>query len=258
MDPIMTVARPITAFLTAITAGLLENRNNTVSTSLNTNPDSSCLNTTCLNTTGCSSETIKTKVTASLPHRIWGSLKYAYTDLLDDLAVYLLIGYLLAGLVMALWGPQAGGLPEILQSGWGGYVGALLLGLPLYLCAVSSTPLAAALLVSGFSPGATLLFLMAGPATNLASLVVVSKILKGWSILRYLASIIVVSFVCALILDMLYPLFNLNPTSVSYMVTHHAPDTWLNVISAIILSCGIIWYAGRNLLRRLSGNKSSC
>ena len=89
-------------------------------------------------------------------------------------------------------GADGAGLPEAFRSGWGAYVGALVVGLPLYICALSSTPLAAALLVAGFSPGATLVFLMVGPATNLATLVVVSKVLRGWAVARYLASIVVV------------------------------------------------------------------
>ena len=119
-------------------------------------------------------------------------------------------------------------------------MGALVIGLPLYICALSSTPLAAALLVSRFSPGATLLFLMVGPATNLASLVVVSKVLKGWAVLRYLGSIIFVSLACALVLDMLYPLFNLTQSPVVDTVSHHGPGTWLHWTAAIVLSCGIL------------------
>lgn len=249
MDPIMTVARPITAFLTALTAGVIENR---IDPGLNTpiiDPTRSDSNATC-----CSCDSDEPMATSSWPQRIWAALKYAYTDLLDDLAIYLLIGYLLAGLVAALWGPQAGGLPEVLQSGWGGYAGALLIGLPLYICALSSTPLAAALLVSGFSPGATLLFLMVGPATNLASLVVVSKVLKGWAVLRYLGSIVIVSLACALILDMVYPLFNLSLSPVADAVSDHGLSTWLNWAAAIVLSGGIMWYTGQSIVKRFTGN----
>ncbi|MDH3891791.1 MAG: SO_0444 family Cu/Zn efflux transporter [candidate division Zixibacteria bacterium] len=243
MDPVMTIARPVTAFLTAFTAGLLENRSDPepINNPRPSDPETSC----------CSCESDKPDATSSLPNRIWTGLKYAYTDLLDDLAVYLVVGYVLAGLVAVVWGPQAGGLPEFLQTGWGGYVGALLIGLPLYICAVSSTPLAAALLVTGFSPGATLLFLMVGPATNLASLVVVSKVLKGWAVLRYLGSIIVVSLVCALILDILYPMFKLSLSPASHSVLHQGPGTWWNWAAAVALTGGVLWFTGRKLLKRL-------
>ena len=86
MDPIMTIARPITAFLTALTAGLIENQIDPGVTTPNSNPDSSLLETTC-----CSCDSDEPKPTSSLPRRIWAALRYAYTDLLDDLAVYLLI-----------------------------------------------------------------------------------------------------------------------------------------------------------------------
>ena len=61
-------------------------------------------------------------------------------------------------------------IPDILQTGCGGYVGAIFVGLPLYICATSSTPLAAVLLSAGFSPGAIMVFLLVGPAFMLIAI----------------------------------------------------------------------------------------
>ncbi len=250
MNPVMTIARPITAFLTALTAGLIENR---INPGLEGADESTAeAETDC----GCDCESDKVAV-ESWTHRIWGGLKYAYTDLLADLAVYLLIGYCLAGLVAGLWGADAGGLPDSFRTGWGAYAGALLIGLPLYICALSSTPLAAALLASGFSPGATLVFLMVGPATNIATLVIVSKVLKGWAVARYLGSIVVVSIGCGLILDGLYKWYDFSTAFqfTSGGTTESTP--WWHWMAAIILSAAIIWYPIRHLMARWSNSANS-
>ena len=195
INPLMTIARPITAFLTAITAGLLESNDD------DPQPKVSPAQPECTSGCGCPAESDKPQSTGGWLLKIGSGLRYAFTDLVADLSVYLLLGYLLAGLVTVFWGPSAGGLPPELSHGWAAYLGSLLFGVPLYICATSSTPLAAAMMAAGFSPGAALVFLMVGPATNLASITVVSRILKGWSVVRYLAVIVVVSVLCGLALD---------------------------------------------------------
>jgi len=245
MDPVMTVARPITAFLTAITAGLWENRVSSEAGEVDNAglvAESAC-------GYGCEAE-CKTK--QSLPHRLWDALKYAYTDLLPDLAVYLLVGYCLAGLAASLWGGDVGGLPEVFRRGWGAYAGALLIGLPLYICALSSTPLAAALLAAGFSPGTTLVFLMVGPATNLATLAVVGKVLRGWAVARYLVSIVIVSLLCGLALDVLYKWYDLGVRYQSDAVTQAESASWIDGTAAVVLSAAIVWYTGRQVAARWS------
>jgi len=243
MDPIMTVARPITAFLTALTAGLWENIADADSEKVET--------TTPVAKPACDCGSCAVE-RPGWPLRVWVALKYAYTDLLPDLAVYLLIGYLLGGLVASLWGGDAGGLPESLRSGWGAYAGAMLIGLPLYICALSSTPLAAALLAAGFSPGATLMFLMVGPATNVATLVVVSKVLRGWSVARYLGSIVVVSLLCGLALDAVYGAFAGGYDHTVGLADHAGSAPWWDWTAAIVLSASVLWYTSRQLIARFS------
>ncbi|HEY9148489.1 MAG TPA: permease, partial [Gammaproteobacteria bacterium] len=91
---------------------------------------------------------------------------------------------------LAAWGS---GLPAMLLM--------LLVGIPMYICATASTPLAAALLLAGISPGTVLVFLLAGPATNLATLAVVRKELGTATLLTYLAGIALSSIGLGLLLD---------------------------------------------------------
>ena len=100
-------------------------------------------------------------------------VRYGFGELFDDVAWWLVLGLVLSAIVEVA-------LPaDVFQGLWGGGLASmlvmLLLSIPLYTCASSSTPMAAALAIKGLSPGAALVFLLAGPATNLGSLVVLSK-----------------------------------------------------------------------------------
>jgi len=202
----------------------------------------------CGDSCGCSTNNA-TSDSRNWFQKVIAGIHYAFTDLLYDLAPYLLIGYLLAGLVAVVLGDQMN-LPEYLRSGWGGYLGAIIVGLPLYICATSSTPLAAALLGAGFSPGAILVFLLVGPATNIASLVVVSKILSKNALIRYLISIVIVAVLCGMLLDQFYGYFDLNSWT-SYASHDHTGSIW-SVASTVILSFFVVYYSAKKLVRRLA------
>ena len=105
------------------------------------------------------------------------AVRYAYVDMMDDLAETLLLGLALAALAAALLPAEL--LDSAVMNGPGAYLLMLVIGVPLYVCASASTPIAAALIAKGLSPGAALVFLLAGPATNLATLAVLKKALGG-------------------------------------------------------------------------------
>ncbi len=243
IDPMMTIARPISAFITAAAAGLVENAfDNEATDELPAIDESDC---------ECSSKTSEPVQGIEKPviQKILGGIKYAFGDLLDDLAPYLLIGYLLAGLVSILIGQEIVAVSSSLQSGFGGYLVALLVGMPLYICATASTPLAASLLVGGFSPGAVLVFMLAGPATNIASLVVVSKIIGPKAVLRYLLVIIFFSVLSGLAVDYIYESFSISTNFSSS--SSHQHSSVLAVASATFISVLILLYSLRSLSKKL-------
>lgn len=242
MDPLLTVARPVTAFLSAAVAGLtetlFEKEQQSVLTKHPESPEA-CCHPAVRTGDGLLTSAKKT----------WAGLKYAFTDLFADLAPYLLIGYLLASLAAAVFTADLYRLPETLQSGWGGYVGAVIIGLPLYVCATSSTPLAAALLAAGFSPGAMLVFMMVGPATNLASLVVVGKLLRGWGTVRYLLTIVSVAIIAGIVTDYLYDYFRLADQFGT--ARDMAGAAWTNQVAAVILALLIVYRSARKMVGRI-------
>lgn len=232
-DPLMTAARPIAAFLTATVAGLVENafETKTASSIPLTEVKAAC----CC----CSS---KPDEVISWPKRVLNGVRHSFTTIISDLAPYLAIGYVLAGLAAVFFGsPVDFGA----QGGWMSYLAALVVGVPLYICATSSTPLAAVLLGAGFPPGAILVFLMVGPATNLTTLAVAKKMLGLNSTIRYVAIIAVVSVVCGLALDSLYDLLHI---AVDYRPSHagHVQSS-VDTVAGVILGALIFWNVAKRL-----------
>lgn len=89
----------------------------------------------------------------------------------------------------------------------------LIIATPLYVCATASTPIAAALVLKGLSPGAALVFLLAGPATNAATITVVSRVIGKKATAVYLASIMVCSLLMGLLVNYLYSLLGMDVAS---------------------------------------------
>jgi len=86
----------------------------------------------------------------------------------------------------------------------------LVVGIPIYICASASTPVAAALVLKGLSPGAALVFLLAGPATNAATLTVVARYFGKQATMVYLASIALSSLVLGWLTNRLYDCLGLD------------------------------------------------
>ena len=133
-------------------------------------------------------------------------------------------------------------------ASYGGLVAALAvlgIALPLYVCATASVPIAAALVAGGLPTGAALVFLMAGPATNLATIGAVKRALGGRALAIYLATIIAGSVGFALVFDFLLE-------SAGTAATHsHESTGWITIGSAIVLVAMLAWFAiddARNII----------
>ncbi|WP_459825814.1 SO_0444 family Cu/Zn efflux transporter [Desulfomicrobium salsuginis] len=138
--------------------------------------------------------------TASSWRRFLDGQRFAFDDLMGDIAPWFGLGIVLAGLITLY-------LPENLGAmlpGGGAMLAMLLISMPMYVCATASTPIAAALALKGFSPGALLVFLLAGPATNAATVLMVGKLLGRRSAVIYVTTIAVVTMACAVAADAVY------------------------------------------------------
>ncbi len=147
----------------------------------------------------CASQALADDTPMSWSVKLAGAWRFGFFELFDDLAVWLLAGFVIAGVVAALVPEHA--IAEIGGDSVFAPVVMLLAGLPLYVCATSSTPVAAALMLKGLSPGAALVFLLAGPATNAATMAWVLRDLGPRALFVYLASIAVVALGMGYALD---------------------------------------------------------
>ncbi len=186
LGPFLAIVRPLAAFLTALIAGcLIEPLKEPASTAHS--------NDIPVKTSGygqCCGED-HGPGPSSLAGKIATAVRYGLVDLFADLSHWLVLGFVLGGLVSAMF--PARFFEESIGTGLGPMLLMVLAGLPLYVCATSSTPLAAALMAKGLSPGAALVFLLVGPATNVATMVVVARDLGRRSLFIYLSSIVVVA-----------------------------------------------------------------
>lgn len=131
--------------------------------------------------------------------KVAGGLKYGFVTLPRDIGRPMLIGLVVAAAITAL--VPEGYFAEKLGTGIFAMVVMMLVGIPIYVCATASVPVAAALILKGLTPGAAFVFLMTGPATNAASFVTIWKVLGGRTAIIYLATVAGCAILSGILLD---------------------------------------------------------
>ena len=126
--------------------------------------------------------------------------RYGFVEVADDILFSLLVGLFLGALLFLV-------IPSDLMgheyARWISYPIMILVGIPLYICASATTPVAAALMARGFSPGAALIFLMTGPATNTATIAIIAGQFGKRFTTIYISVVIVVTAILGIIIDAL-------------------------------------------------------
>lgn len=246
MGPVMAVYRPIAALMSAIITGMLTLLvdddtalpQKVVSDNCGASAASCCA--TASSKSSCCGEVASGPVVQS---KLQQAVKFAAADLLDDISRWLFLGIVVAGIMITLIPPgfleQWQGFPAMLVM--------LLVGIPMYICAVASTPIAAGLLLAGVSPGATLVFLLVGPATNIAGLILLHKELGMKVTLIYLAGIAGVSMAMGLLLDALIKGFSLE-IQAQVGTAHQLLPEFVSLVSAILLLLLAVPFMRKKLL----------
>ncbi|MBF0339978.1 MAG: SO_0444 family Cu/Zn efflux transporter [Magnetococcales bacterium] len=187
LGPFMTVARPVCAVLSAMFAGFLTLLVERFRPEAIMAPVVIAA-AKCASACGCSGKSVEAKPSTRL-QRLRTGIDYALRELWDDIAPWLAVGILLTAAVTT-WIPY-GNLSSQAQGSWLAMILVVLASMPVYVCATASTPMAAAMIFSGMTPGMALAFLLAGPATNLAPLGIIRRELGSWVLGAYLAGIFV-------------------------------------------------------------------
>ncbi|MDW6001310.1 SO_0444 family Cu/Zn efflux transporter [Vibrio mangrovi] len=243
LGPFMTVVRPIAAICSSIAAAVLvlsgeKTTSHTQETNIQQTSCESSGSSCC-----CHKQSHPQNQPDSISHRIWQGQVYAFTELLGDLSLWLLVGLLISACVVALVPYDA--LAEISRGAWAMIVMALI-GVPMYICASASTPLAAGLLMAGVSPGAVLVFLLAGPATNVATLGIVRKEMGWHALSSYLIGVIGVAIGFGYLTNTLVELWQIDIQS-ELGSSNSLMPLWLTALSAFVLALAV----GKDLLTRV-------
>lgn len=216
------VIRPVMAFITGIIGGWITNK-----TAVN---DQSGINQ-------------KTEAETAI-HRyknpVLEMLHYAFIVFLQDIAKWLVIGMVLATLIAVII-PE-GFFTSYLSNGYLSMFVILAVSGPLYICATGSVPIAAMLIMKGLSPGAALVFLMAGPATNATTITMVGKVLGRKTLIVYLGTVIIAALIFGTIVNELMPASWFLPAMLMDHMHYHTDmlPIWLQISSSIILGALLI------------------
>ena len=247
----------VAAVVSAITAGLLVGRSNTRPAQPPAGGDAGCCSSdsSCgatkpamqieVTSSCCSADAAENSCCGSEPaasvDRDWFSgIRYAFTDLLGGILFWLAVGLLFSAAVQT-W------LPSDFLARWGSGLPAMLVmiavSIPMYVCATASTPIAAGLLMAGISPGTVLVFLLAGPASNIGSMGIIRRELGQRALAAYLAGVAVTAIASGLLLDWFLQLNGIGIQS-ELAASEHLVPHWLAWTSLLLLAL-----ASLNLLR---------
>jgi hypothetical protein len=130
------------------------------------------------------------------------------------------------------------------------------IGIPVYICAAASTPLAAAMILKGLSPGAALVFLLAGPATNIGSLTLLARELGCRTVMVMLSALSVSAILLGLLVDQCYRWLQIEPRASIALHSHTEPG-WFAGACAVLLAALVVLSLVRSRIRPLFSSGSA-
>lgn len=181
------IIRPAAALITAFIGGMLVNRSKKASAE------------------ECDIEvdTIDAPASDSFGRKIIDALRYGFVEMIQNIGKWLIIGLVIAAVITVF-------VPDGFFTFFADYpvlsmIAVVIVAVPMYVCSTGSIPIALSLMLKGLSPGAAFVLLMAGPAANFASIIIVSKSLGKKAAAIYIGTIIVGAIAIGLCIDYLMP-----------------------------------------------------
>ncbi|MFA5480380.1 MAG: SO_0444 family Cu/Zn efflux transporter [Candidatus Muiribacteriota bacterium] len=229
LGPIYAVYRPVMAFFSGIFGGLLVHF-------FDKEDDKIEIVEECKSCCGDGHNHAHEHKESSNQNIIIKVLKYAFITLPEDIAGALIIGLSLSAVITLV-------IPEeffLSLSGYNNYYAMILClvaGIPIYVCSTSSIPIAASLILKGISPGAALVFLMAGPATSIATIATIFKVMGKKIFAFYLISIALTALISGVLMDLMFQRIFVDGVELNI----HGDDNWLKFISAVIMVVMLIY-----------------
>jgi hypothetical protein len=232
MGPVFAIFRPIAAFITGIVGGIIANVFHLQSKPIEPKPEN-C-------ESGCCAIPTKSQ------NKFQKFFNYAYREFLDDIALQLVVGIILAGMISYF-------VPADFFAKYGGdsFVGMLLMiivGIPLYVCATGSIPIAVSLILKGISPGAAFVFLVVGPATNAATITLIGNAMGKKIVMVYLSVIVVFAILGGYALNFVMKIFTPDFAKTLKQTHAHSENSIILIVITIIFSVLLVL----SIYRRIS------
>lgn len=258
------IIRPIAAFITALAGGQMVNIFDRQPASAGKdeshsacshdgectceNGECTCESDKCTCSCGtCHGKTDTEKL--SFSGKLVEALRYGFIEMMGDIGKWLVIGLIIAGLITVF-------IPQDLLAVFSdnsmlSILLVLCISIPMYVCATGSIPIAVALMMKGLTPGAALVLLMAGPAANAASILIINKVLGRKTLMIYLASITIGAIVFALSIDYLLPReWFVTTLTASNHDCCTEPTSWFNIGCTILLAALLLY----SLFQHITGH----
>ena len=246
LGPVFAIYRPTAAIMSAIITGLLvatikDEEIKSSATQQQSEKSGCCGSKDAVKveeaakstTSCCSTKKATPKITENaFVSKTKQGVYYASTKLIDDIIIWLLIGLIFASLVRTF-------LPQEFLLSYGSGLPAMLLmiliSIPMYICATASTPIAAGFIMAGLSPGTALVFMMAGPATNISTLGVIRNEMGTAVLIRYLLGVALCAIAFALLLDFSLSFYDIN-ISDQMKHSHELLPQWFGLSCAALIA----------------------
>lgn len=251
MGPVFAIIRPLAALITSFFGGWAVNRlDNSVDDSVNNVEHASCSHEEHGDGNCCSGSSAGGGGTSpTFAGKLKQAFNYGFVEMMQDVGKWLVTGLLIAALITVVVPTDFFGFFS--DNSLLSMILVLAVAVPMYLCATGSIPIAVSLMMKGLSPGTALVMLMAGPASNMASILVVRKIMGRKTLCIYLVSIIAGSILCGLAMDYLMPREWFALTGASMMAgncCHVEGPSAIEIISGAVL---VVMLINAILIRRL-------
>ncbi len=176
--------------------------------------------------------------------RLIEAVRYALIELLGAIDLWIIIGVIVSALISVLI--PSGSLSDISWlNGIGGMLTVLAIAMPMYVCTTGSVPIAASLIAAGMPMGSALVFLMAGPATNVATMGAVYRSLGKKVLVVYVGVVAIMSVSLGYVFD-----FVLGSAPTGLSMNHHVDAGWWQIALAVLMSGLLLWLVARRLHKK--------
>jgi uncharacterized membrane protein YraQ (UPF0718 family) len=184
----------------------------------------------------------------SFANRCVEALKFGFVEMMEDIGKWLVVGLIVAGLITVLVPDSFFAIfkDNTLLS----MLLVLCISVPMYICATGSIPIAVALMRKGLTPGAALVLLMAGPACNMASILVINKVLGRRTLIVYLVSIITMAICWGCFVDFCLPAEWFQTGMLSKACCETESTSWFNIGCTIVLTLLLLNVLWRRLFHK--------